>query len=116
MAIAKSNVEHPLKVVALCCLNYYIVSGNVLFNSTTQSDIRRTLSCLLAHVFFDDATELNEEEEYVPNPFVKQFLEVIDEAGRYVPTRSSSRRMVQTMGCVDKILYRFLPESSVGRM
>ena len=92
------------------------MSDSVLFNSTTQSDIRRAISCLLAHVFFDDATELNEDEEYVPNQFVKQFLEVIDEAGRYVSTRASSRRMVQTMGCVAKILYRFLSESSVGRM
>lgn len=39
---------------------------------------------LVAHVLFDDATELNDDEEFVPNQFVRQFIEVIDEAGRYV--------------------------------
>uniref|UniRef100_A0AAU6PBV1 chitin synthase n=1 Tax=Osedax japonicus TaxID=385425 RepID=A0AAU6PBV1_9ANNE len=36
------------------------------------------------HVLFDDATELNDDEEFVPNQFVRQFIEVIDEAGSSV--------------------------------
>ena len=45
------------------------------------------LHCVLAHIFFDDATELNEDEEYIPNIFVRTFLDVIDEAGRFVSVR-----------------------------
>ena len=44
-------------------------------------------SCVSAHIFFDDATELNEDEEYIPNIFVRTFLDVIDEAGRFVSIR-----------------------------
>ena len=47
-------------------------------------------SCILAHIFFDDATELNEDEEYIPNIFVRTFLDVIDEAGRFVSIRLHS--------------------------
>ena len=34
------------------------------------------------HILFDDSMTLNDQQEYVPNSFVKQFVEVIDEAGR----------------------------------
>jgi len=38
---------------------------------------------LLAHIFFDDAMEAHEEEsEYKVNQFVKQFVNVINDAAR----------------------------------
>ncbi|KAL3836174.1 hypothetical protein ACJMK2_021616 [Sinanodonta woodiana] len=37
-----------------------------------------------AHIFFDDAMELNDDEEFVPNKFVKMFVEVMDEAASSV--------------------------------
>ena len=33
-------------------------------------------------IFFDDCLELNDDEEFIPNTFVRTFVEVIDEAGR----------------------------------
>lgn len=36
--------------------------------------------CSLAHIFFDDAFEINEFGEPVINSFVKQLLEVVDVA------------------------------------
>ena len=35
------------------------------------------------HILFDDAMELNENEEMVPNEFVIQFYEVLNLAARY---------------------------------
>ena len=35
-----------------------------------------------AHIFFDDAMELNDEEKWIPNQWVKTLVEVIDEAAR----------------------------------
>ena len=40
-------------------------------------------SCPAAHIFFDDAMELNDDEEWVPNQFVKLMMSIIDEAARY---------------------------------
>ncbi|KAK3584473.1 hypothetical protein CHS0354_005276 [Potamilus streckersoni] len=37
-----------------------------------------------AHIFFDDAMELNDNEEFVPNKFVKMFVEVVEEAASSV--------------------------------
>ncbi|KAL3836165.1 hypothetical protein ACJMK2_021607 [Sinanodonta woodiana] len=37
-----------------------------------------------AHIFFDDAMELNDNEEFVPNQFVKMFVEVVEEAASSV--------------------------------
>ena len=37
-----------------------------------------------AHIFFDDAMELNEEgTEWMPNQFVHEFMECLDDAARY---------------------------------
>ena len=36
-----------------------------------------------AHILFDDAMELNDDEEWVPNQFVKLMMSIIDEAARY---------------------------------
>lgn len=35
-----------------------------------------------AHIFFDDAYEINEYGEPMVNKFVKQFVEVVDQAAR----------------------------------
>ncbi|KAL3836166.1 hypothetical protein ACJMK2_021608 [Sinanodonta woodiana] len=37
-----------------------------------------------AHIFFDDAMELNDNEEFVPNKFVKLFVELVEEAASCV--------------------------------
>lgn len=37
-----------------------------------------------AHILFDDAFELNDDEEMVPNSFVKLFASLINEAARCV--------------------------------
>jgi chitin synthase len=36
------------------------------------------------HIFFDDATEEDENNEQVPNKFVQQLLGVVDRAATYV--------------------------------
>ena len=36
-----------------------------------------------AHIFFDDAMELNENDKWVPNQFVKMLVAVINEAARF---------------------------------
>ena len=35
-----------------------------------------------AHIFFDDCMELNDDEEWVPNQFVRLMMSIIDEAAR----------------------------------
>ncbi len=35
-----------------------------------------------ANVFFDDAMELNDDEKWIPNQWVKTLVEVMDEAAR----------------------------------
>ena len=37
---------------------------------------------LTAHVFFDDAMELNDNKEMVPNEYVKRLISIMDEAAR----------------------------------
>ena len=36
------------------------------------------------HIFFDDAMDLNENDKWVPNQFVKTLVSVINEAARFV--------------------------------
>ena len=36
------------------------------------------------HIFFDDAMDLNENDKWVPNQFVKTLVAVINEAARFV--------------------------------
>ena len=45
-----------------------------------------------AHILFDDTMELNDDEEFVPNQFVKQLVDVVDEAGRWVTLTFGMRR------------------------
>ncbi len=40
------------------------------------------LLLLPAHILFDDAMTLNDDEEFIPNDFVKQLVKVVDDAGR----------------------------------
>ena len=35
-----------------------------------------------AHIMFDDSMEIDDNEEAIPNTFVRQFMEVIDKAAR----------------------------------
>lgn len=39
-------------------------------------------SSFLAHILFDDAFEFDDEEDRVPNAFVKLFMEVMQEAAK----------------------------------
>lgn len=40
---------------------------------------------ILVHVIFDDAFELNDDvDKFVPNSFVKQLMECMEDAARYV--------------------------------
>lgn len=39
-------------------------------------------SSFLAHILFDDAFEFDNEEDRVPNAFVKLFMEVMQEAAK----------------------------------
>ena len=42
-----------------------------------------TSLCLnTAHIFFDDAMTLDDDEEFVPNEYVKMLVEVMEEAVR----------------------------------
>lgn len=46
-----------------------------------------TFGCffILVHVIFDDAFELNDDvDKFVPNSFVKQLMECMEDAARYV--------------------------------
>ncbi len=41
------------------------------------------VSLLSAHILFDDAMTLTDDDEVVPNDFVTQLVTVVDDAGRY---------------------------------
>ena len=41
-----------------------------------------TIFLFSGHIFFDDAMELDEKDEFVPNNFVRTMVGVISEAGR----------------------------------
>lgn len=66
-----------------------IIFLNVFFNGMDLSTLIFLIqinflskSPLLAHILFDDAFEFDEEEDRVPNAFVKLFMEVMQEAAK----------------------------------
>ena len=44
----------------------------------------KSVNIFSAHILFDDSMEQNDREEFVPNGFVKMFLNVVNEAARSV--------------------------------
>ena len=54
-----------------------------LLKTHTSTTKTMTSLCLnTAHIFFDDAMTLDDDEEFVPNEYVKMLVEVMEEAVR----------------------------------
>ena len=71
------------------CVVYTMMFGNS-GHSIVFKNVNLSLRCcsLAAHVFFDDAMEVDDDEERVVNGFVKLLVTCMDEAARCVPTFS----------------------------
>lgn len=79
-------VLHPSCFSGVSFSIYSAPIGSKLEGSFHRCELRITDTKIFisAHIFFDDCMEFNDDDEWVPNIFVKQFVRAIDDAARFV--------------------------------